>query len=247
MSTQRDDTSFGELNLLPIMNMVCLLIPFLLMAAQFVQIGVIMVETPRLGRVPNPTNDPIKEGLNLALVVTDKGFYLKSRFGSECPAGVSDDEKLCFRKHEGKFTDTMMKALQHHLWFLQAAKYKGDDSYATPDERHALTIIPEPTVKYDDLIRIMDVVRDIPADARNPPVQHAVPGSGCQMVFDQKNAAWGFRAAGPTTVKEAACMYTGSPWRWARRRSTRTLSPGRPARPTTWITRTSVASSGIDP
>ena len=127
MSTPRDDTDFGELNLLPIMNMVCLLIPFLLMAAQFIQIGVIMVETPRLSHVKSQPDEQKKEALILTLVVTDKGFYLKSRHGSECPEGVSDDEKLCFRKKEGKFSEAMIKALHHHLWFLHASKYKSEE------------------------------------------------------------------------------------------------------------------------
>jgi len=207
MATKRNTTNFGDLNLLPIMNMVCLLIPFLLMAAQFIQIGVIMVETPRLSRVQSQKDENKKEALNLTLVITDKGFYLKSRHGSECPEGVSDDEKLCFRKKEGKFTDAMIKALHHHLWFLHASKYKSAESYADPEEKYAITIIPEPTVKYEDLVKVMDTVRDIPADARNPPVKHSVPGIGCQMIFDKKTSSWGFRQAGNITVKEAACMY----------------------------------------
>jgi biopolymer transport protein ExbD len=207
MAKKREDVDFGGLNLLPIMNMVCLLIPFLLMAAQFIQIGVIMVETPRLSHVKSQPDEQKKEALNLTLVVTDKGFYVKSRHGSECPEGVSDDEKLCFRKKEGKFSEAMIKALHHHLWFLHASKYKSEESYAAPEEKYAITIIPEPTVKYEDLVKIMDVVRDIPADARNPPVKHSVPASGCKMEFDRKTASWGFRASGTATVKEAACMY----------------------------------------
>jgi biopolymer transport protein ExbD len=207
MSTPRDDTDHGELNLLPIMNMVCLLIPFLLMAAQFIQIGVIKIETPRSSRLPNPGPEPPRPALDLTLVVTDQGLYLKSRFGAECPEGVSGEDKLCFRRKQGKLDDATLKALQQHLWFLHASRYQGEESYASPEERYAITLISEPTVKYEDLIRIMDVVRDIPADARNPPVKHVVPTSGCQLSFDRKTAAWGFRASGTATVKETACMY----------------------------------------
>jgi hypothetical protein len=120
-----------------------------------------------------------KEALNLTLVVTDKGFYVKSRHGSECPEGVSDDAKLCFAKKEGKFTDDLLKRLQYHLWFLFAGKYKSDEHYATPDEKHAITIIPEPTVKYEDLVKIMDMCREVPGDAKNPPLKHTVSQMGC--------------------------------------------------------------------
>ena len=90
----------GDLNLLPIMNLICLLIPFLLLAAQFVKVGVIMVETPHRSRVPG--KPPPKQPLNLALIITDQGFYLKSKNGPECPAGMNQDAKLCFRRTEGK-------------------------------------------------------------------------------------------------------------------------------------------------
>ncbi|MFH2009965.1 MAG: biopolymer transporter ExbD [bacterium] len=203
----REEFVQDDLNLLPIMNLICLLIPFLLMAAQFIKIGVIMVETPRLSRVKSSEEKKKKEALNLSLVMTDKGFYIKSRHGSECPEGVSADAKLCFPKKEGKYTDKVLKELQHHMWYLYASKYKDPSSYAVPDEKHSLTLIPEPTIKYDDIVRTLDAIREIPRDARNPPVKHSIPGGGCAMKYDRKSGGWGFLDKGGVSIKESACMY----------------------------------------
>jgi len=201
----RDLFNAGELNLLPIMNLICLLIPFLLLAAQFVKVGVIMVETPHvtpnLGRQPPP-----KERLDLTLVLTDRGFYLKSAKGSECPPGVAQDKKLCFSREDGKVTPKVLKALQLHLWRLYASKYK-DFRYANPDDRHAITVTPEPNVQYEDLVKTLDTIREVPTNPTDPPLQAAVPTSGCALVYDRKGATWGYTNHGGNSVKDTACMY----------------------------------------
>ncbi len=203
----REEIEAGELNLLPIMNLICLLIPFLLMSAQFIKIGVILVETPRLSRVQSSKKEKKKEALNLSLVMTDKGFYIKSRHGAECPEGVSADKKLCFPKKEGKFTEKVLQELQLHMWYLYASKYKDPSSYATPEEKHTITLIPEPTIKYDDIVRTLDMIREIPRNPRNPPVKHAIPISGCSMKYNRKSGGWGFLESGGVSVKQTACMY----------------------------------------
>lgn len=203
----REEMEQGELNLLPIMNMICLLIPFLLMAAQFIKIGVILVETPRLSRVQSTQQEKQKQALNLSLVMTDKGYYIKSRHGSECPEGVSESDRLCFPKQEGKFTDQVLQKLQHHLWYLFANKYKDPESFATPEEKYAITLIPEPTVKYEDIVRTLDVIREIPVNAKNPPPKVAVPAGGCSMKFIKESNGWGFEEKSGVSTKEAACMY----------------------------------------
>jgi len=203
----RDSTASGELNLLPIMNLICLLIPFLLMSAQFIKIGIILVETPRLSRVQSTQQEKQKEALNLSLVMTDKGYYIKSRHGSECPEGVADSDRLCFPKQDGKYTDAVLLKLQHHLWYLFANKYKDPESYATPEEKYTITVIPEPTVKYEDLVRTLDILREIPTGAKNPAPKVPVPASGCTLKFMKGANAWGFEEKGGVSTREAACMY----------------------------------------
>ncbi len=201
----REEFDEGELNLLPIMNLICLLIPFLLLAAQFVKVGVIMVETPHVTRNPGAKASS-KEKLDLTLVLTNEGYYLKSSQGSECPAGATQDRKLCFKREDGKLTPKVLKALQHHLWRLYASKYK-NFSFANPDDRHAITLTPEPNVPYDDLVKTLDAIREIPTDPADPPLQAAVPSNGCSLVYDKKGATWGYDNAGGVSVKDTACMY----------------------------------------
>ena len=203
----REEFQAGDLNLLPIMNLICLLIPFLLMAAQFIKIGVILVETPRLSRVQSSKQEKQKEALNLSLVMTDKGYYIKSRHGSECPEGVAESDRLCFPKKEGKFTDEVLQKLQAHLWYLFANKYKDPESYATPEEKYSITLIPEPTVKYEDIVRTLDTIREIPVNAKNPAPKMAVPVSGCAMKYIKESNGWGFEEKSGVSIKEAACMY----------------------------------------
>jgi biopolymer transport protein ExbD len=65
-------------DLLPVMNLVCLLIPFLLLTATFVQYATINVNAPRAvpaGGVVDPEDRP----LNLTVLVTDRGFTISKR------------------------------------------------------------------------------------------------------------------------------------------------------------------------
>jgi biopolymer transport protein ExbD len=67
----------GEPDLIPVMNLVCLLIPFLLLTATFVQYAVIHVTSPRF--VPGPGQVETDPGLDLTVLVTDEGFTLSTR------------------------------------------------------------------------------------------------------------------------------------------------------------------------
>lgn len=194
----------GDLNLLPIMNLICLLIPFLLLAAQFVKVGVIMVETPHVTRAPGKKTP--KKTLDLTLVLTNEGYYLKSSQGSECPAGVAADRKLCFKREDGKLTPKVLKSLQLHLWKLYASKYKSF-GFPHPDDRHAITVTPEPNVPYDDLVKTLDTIREVPRNPTDPPLQMALPSGGCALVYDRKGATWGYSQSGGSSVKDTACMY----------------------------------------
>jgi len=48
----------NDLNLIPMMNLICLLIPFLLLSAEFIKIAVINVSSPQLGGGPSVTSQP---------------------------------------------------------------------------------------------------------------------------------------------------------------------------------------------
>lgn len=206
MQKPRDASQSEELNLLPILNLICLLIPFLLITAQFVKIGVILVETPRTTRGPtNPTAQ--REALDLTLVMTRQGYFLSSSHGVECPAETIAEDRLCFRRKGGALDDELLRSLKHHLWSLFARKYKGEEHYAMPADRHSITLIPEPDLPYEDIVRTLDAIRDIPSDAKDPPPPLHVPAGGCALEHDPKTGEWTHGSKRGINVLDSACMY----------------------------------------
>ncbi len=211
MRKKREEFETGELNLIPIMNLVSLLIPLLLFTTTFIQLGIILIQTPRLkSQSAIDQQQKKKQALNLTVVMTDKGYYVKSRFGSECPPGTSGgDEKLCFRnKEKGKFADSTIKALQLHLWYLFKKKYASATYYEDPKtDRHTITLVPQHDIKYRDIIRTLDAMREIPTDAKDPPPPKNVPKSGCQMVMNAQSHKWMVQGTKGEDITEQACMY----------------------------------------
>ena len=66
----RRSASHDEISMIPMMNLVTILIPFLLAAASFVDAGVVDVTTPSMGDGPAP------DGPSPRLVVTGAGLHL---------------------------------------------------------------------------------------------------------------------------------------------------------------------------
>jgi biopolymer transport protein ExbD len=61
------------------MNLVCLLIPFLLLTATFVQYAVINVNAPKFNQSASQQPPPDRLPLNLTVLVTDQGFTITAR------------------------------------------------------------------------------------------------------------------------------------------------------------------------
>ena len=72
---ERGDQVEEALDLVPIMNLVTILIPFLLMAAQFVHLAVIDSTLPAIGQPTEVEEEPPdKPPLVLTVALTDRGF-----------------------------------------------------------------------------------------------------------------------------------------------------------------------------
>lgn len=169
--------------------------------------SVVHVESPRApGRARGP-GKPGKPPLHLTVVMTTKGFLLKSRFGSECPPYDSDKVRLCYATEGGKYTPAVFRKLQLQLWRLFAQKYRDDLFHATPEEKWAITFIADPTIRFGDVIHALDAMREIPGNATQPKVRHRVPLSGCAMRYDRAAGSWGFAEMGGGSVRELGCMY----------------------------------------
>ncbi len=69
---------FGEINLVPIMSIITLLIPLLIYAFTFYSVRVVSVAAPRMGTGRAKTTDEDqKKPLNLTVIISDKGYLLK--------------------------------------------------------------------------------------------------------------------------------------------------------------------------
>lgn len=140
--TPQDPTS--ELNLAPLMNMVVILIPLLLLAVVFLQVGVVNVSTPKLS--PGVASDGAPdESLNLTVAITEDGFVLSSA------EGVYPGAKRC----EG--APTICNVDGRHDW---VALYNtlAEIKRAHPDET-TIQLTADPDVEYATVIRVMDVAR----------------------------------------------------------------------------------------
>lgn len=80
MATKKNAANAEELNLVPIMNLVTILIPFLLLSAQFVTLAVIDSTLPAIGK-PTESTEPEEEKLNLSVAVTPTGFSILGASG----------------------------------------------------------------------------------------------------------------------------------------------------------------------
>lgn len=142
----------GEpLNLVPIMNLVTILIPFLLMSAQFVTLAVIDSTLPAISTEVVPSDTPPEEKLNLSLLVTGNGFTItgadmvlaeeEGPMGRRVPcldAGCRAPESYDYR------------GLTERL-----AKIK--DRFE--DEENVI-LVPEGSIEYEVLVLTMDAARD---------------------------------------------------------------------------------------
>jgi biopolymer transport protein ExbD len=184
----------GEVSLIPIMNLVCLLIPFLLYTAAFVQYAVIDVASPRFQSraTVTPPEDEQQESLNLMLLITDQGFRLAASGGvlpegcaSSSEAGAaSDAPTVPLNPGSDSCTDTRgyptgsdrqdRQALRlgpppcaYNFDRLRECVERIKDEY--PDERQII-ISGENRVDYDVLIQSMDATRGSPETPHFPDV-----------------------------------------------------------------------------
>ena len=173
----------GEVSLIPIMNLVCLLIPFLLYTAAFVQYAIIDVASPRFQNRSQvtPPDDQQHEALNLMLVITDQGFRLAASGGvlpegcaSSTEAGAAQDAPTVpLNTNSASCTDdsgypsaSQRQARQalrlgppacaYNFERLRECIVRIKDEY--PDERQII-IGGENRIDYEVLIHAMDATR----------------------------------------------------------------------------------------
>lgn len=141
-----------ELNLIPIMNLFVVLIPFLLAGAAFLRVGVIPTSLPQ----HNPQESDVPKTpttVSCNLVVNADKLKLSV-------ASVSlDEEELAKLGAEwpNKAGKHDVEGLQKWLVSLKV-KYPGSNT---------ITVIPADEVKYQDLVRVLDSTRERPTEKIN--------------------------------------------------------------------------------
>ena len=136
-------TSGEGLNLVPIMNLVSILIPFLLVAAQFVNLAVVDTSLPGIA---DEGTTPPEDSRQLSVAVTDEGLTV---LGADDLLGVEE---------EGGFAIACEGSCERGLPTEELTRVLALVKDEEPD-LEALVLVPEGRVSYEELITVMDAAR----------------------------------------------------------------------------------------
>jgi len=147
-----------EVNMTPVMNLMVVLIPLLLSSAQYIKIGVIDLNLPpAVGTSVSQLGAPkeAEKKLDLAVTITDKGFYissslaiLKSADGEGPTIPLSEIGEYDFENLSRKLYEIKKKAL-------------GDFA-----DTEKIVIQAEPDINYQLLVNTLDSARAISMENR---------------------------------------------------------------------------------
>ena len=158
---RRKSLHVEELNLVPIMNLVTILIPFLLMAAEFVHLAVIDSTLPAIGKPEVVEQDPNeKPPLVLSVHITDEGLTIAGADHVLNPqeAGAEAPEKEEDKGPTIPCKETPCAGVDSYDWaeltrLLNLIK----DEY--PDDEN-VSLVPESDIRYEVIVKVMDYTRE---------------------------------------------------------------------------------------
>jgi biopolymer transport protein ExbD len=137
--------------LIPIMNLVCMLIPLLLYGAVFVRFMTLEVNSPKMSSAPQQQPPDQNEKLSLTVMITDQGFHFKvnpkfrlSWMTAATGTGGSAGPDIPKKDDDWDFSELNKR--------LREIKENH------PDERQII-LGAEDDIKFDVLIRAMDYSR----------------------------------------------------------------------------------------
>jgi biopolymer transport protein TolR len=163
-----------DLNLLPFMNLMTLLIPFLLASAQFVTLAVIDSSLPAIG-APQTTTEKKddKPPLNLTVGITSEGFTVAgsaavlggteggpgavAEKGNAPTIGLTSDDGYCNKSQCGGAPGCQHDTPCPDYKALKELVVQVKDEY--PDEENVI-IAPNADIQYFILVGVMDATRD---------------------------------------------------------------------------------------
>ncbi len=140
-----------DIDLKPIMGLICILIPLLVYAFSFYEIKLQPVSAPKIGApAPQDSGDEQKKPLNLTVLLTEKGFAVKME--KELTEGEADINipKKSFRTPDGRtVTDYDYPELYARLLEIKK-KFRNET---------AINIGAEPDVTWETIARTIDAAR----------------------------------------------------------------------------------------
>jgi len=141
-----------ELNLVPIMNLVTMLIPFLLFSAQFIEYAIIDSTLPAISNDPGPGPvTPPTETLTLMVIISEKGFTITGAEAVLDPEDTVTGPIIACKGGQCTSPDRFdFKQLTKRL-----ARVK--DRYPKHED---LVLIPAPWIPYEVIVLTMDATRE---------------------------------------------------------------------------------------
>jgi len=161
MAVKRRSSKEEPLNLIPVMNLVTILIPFLLMAAEFVSLAVIDSTLPAIGP-PQPASEPDpneEPPLQLSLALMDKGVRIigadKVLFPDGAPEVAEGEEAPPTIPCNSGAACTSVDDYDWSEMTRLLAKIK--DVY--PDDENVI-VVPGTKIRYEVIVAAMDAARE---------------------------------------------------------------------------------------
>lgn len=147
-----------EINIMPLLNIIMLLIPFLIMSTEFIRVGVVEVSAPSMcgvgcGQDPKITAEV---PLNLTLSVSRSGLTLLTRGAKIAPA-CELGAKAAPLSNAPQGPTFMRNGTKINHVGLQACLIKIKAIF--PKEQ-TITIMAEEGTPYNEIIRLMDTSRE---------------------------------------------------------------------------------------
>lgn len=140
----------GDINVIPFIDMLSVIIIFLIMVASFMNLGVVESSMPRAGGAEAQTAEQAQqqqqqeERLDLTIAITEKGFYVG---GAGAILQERAGEPTIPKKTNGEYD---FQALNDKLWEIK-------QQY--PNE-WTVILLPEDKIEYETIIKTMDAARE---------------------------------------------------------------------------------------
>ena len=135
-----------DVDMVPVMNMFLVLIPFLLMSVSFFHIKAINTSVPVLSQTQKVGDKPISEKVTAIVEIEPNGFHVSAISDSVAYEDLDKWDARVARKEQAKYP---LDRLVAQLTKLKL-RYPASDT---------LIIIPDGSVIYDTIIQAMDAAR----------------------------------------------------------------------------------------